>query len=177
MAPLPPDGTARLYVTYATVNAEHSIENRYDESLMSPDDAVVDTAFLFESMTDFFYAITIVKAEYSVLGSNIRLPVTWSGSTTYGADPEPVVHVPRQWTITGKSDDGRRWKSTLFGLKQNPPDNWKAGRAPGGFVDTWLIAVGSTAADWLSISGGSVIFNQVATVNENDGWIDHQRTG
>jgi hypothetical protein len=175
MSAADPTDTARAFLFYSTGNAQHSIENRYDHTTMSELDALANMGALLEGLSDFFYTITLVKAEFSNQGSSVRIPTDLPTVGTIGSGTEPVVNVPRSWSITGKSNDGRRWRQTLFGINNSVPNSWRLARATDNLVDTWLPLVSTISPDWLSISGLPIFFNQYANVNDNDHWIANQR--
>lgn len=177
MAPLPQNSTARIWTTYATANAQHVVQARFDESVFTPADAVTEFALLFSDLDSFFYAISIIKAEYAFTGDDVRLPVAWTGSPTYGSGSEPVVNTPREFTISGKDNAGRRWHQSLFGLNVATPDRYRILRGDANLPDIWINRVDDEAPMWLTISAFTPIFNQYCNVGFNDEWVENLRQG
>ena len=175
MAPLPPDNTARAFVTYQVDGRTHTLCARLDGA-MSDGDASENISDFLSAMSPLVGATVFVKFERSDLGSNVRVPAVWGGITTWGSggsgDDETA---PLFWSFTGKSADGRAARVELFGRNIPPDENWRLPRSADTSVDAALAALETTDAIFNSISDVGVIWNQYANESISQHWVGQAR--
>lgn len=175
MSPVDPSNTARVFVVYTTNGDQHTVSARYDSELMTPADAVAVMSDLFTAAAGSLYETTIDRAEHSEVGSNVRLPVTWSGDATYGSGTSTAQDRDNLWSWTGKSEDGRRFRLELLGIKTTVPGNFRQARAAANLADAVLTILEGVTPIFLTITGGTPIFNQYANAGDSDVWKQNHR--
>lgn len=155
MAPLPENNTDRFWVDYTDGVNSHSLQVRFDG-----DDTTVNA--VMASIDDFLlalspelYTLTVQGARVSSAGSNITVPVVWTGGITYGSFAMPADLAPRQICFLGRDGLGRRVRWFVFGWNSTPPDPFRIGITPSTAFDNALLAIqaGHTIETWLTISG------------------------
>lgn len=175
MAPLNPNNTARAFLTYNVVGHDHTMMARYDP-------ASADLATVIEQMSAFLDAIdpmvypsTFVRFETSAEGSNVRVPQTWTGITSWGAGTPDPDEAPFFYSFTGKDPVGRRFRIEVFGAPgtQGAPWRYPAGALTG--VDAAIAVLETEEAVFLSITGSTPFFNQYANRKASDHWVDELR--
>lgn len=175
MPALDPSNTARAFVVYTNNGDQHTVMTRYDSSLVSETDAIDAMASLFAAAAGSLYETTIDRAEFSVMGSNVRLPTAWTGDPTYGSGSSTAQDRDNLWSWTGKSDDGRRFRLELLGIKTTVPGNFRQARAPSNLADAVLDVIESFSTIFLTISGGRPTMNQYANAGDSDVWKQNHR--
>jgi len=177
MAPLPESNTARLFVGYNDGTFDHTLQFRYDDSSTTEGD-VMDVADAYlTAWGDALYAISITQVERCAQGSNVHLPVTWTGSPSYGTGAMPAVNAPRYLEFTGKDQTGRRWHLVQFSFAFATDVNYVF--QPGDEADldaarAALIA-GFAAFTITSIAGQKVLINNDVPMGFNDHFVDLRR--
>ena len=176
-AALPADSTARVFLDYTDGNYDHTIMMRL--KLIDSSNAIVMGVMddLLAALADQLYTLTIQGARYADSGSNVTLPLTWTGSSSYGSGTQAEINAPKELSFTGKSITGHRWHLSLFGLSTAIPDVWKY--LPGdqvAFDDAWAILQGAFNSNKIcAISGNKVILNADMPVSFNDHFIVQNR--
>jgi hypothetical protein len=175
MAPLPPESTARIFVVYTVNGDQHSVSARYDDTLLTAAEAVTQMAALFAAADGSLYETTIDRAEYTNVGSNVRLPIEWTGDATYGAGTSTGQDRDNLWTWTGKSIGGRRFRLELLGIKTTVPGNFRQARATDNLADAVLTVIEGEEPIFITIDAASPIFNQYANAGDSDVWKQNHR--
>jgi len=121
MAPLPEDNTGRMYWHYHANGNDHTVTARYSGTETPPGTAVEDFAAIIDG---FSWAMpndwAFISAEYSVQGSNVRLPLDFPLVEVSGAQDTLAAAAPAYVSIPGRSAGGRRWRITMLGTTYNP---------------------------------------------------------
>ncbi len=125
MEALPADNTARIWLDYQTGGAKHSIMLRTANIISAETVLDVFNAMLTAMSADLFQW-DILGARIASAGSNVTLPLTWTGPGTYGSGSGAGVNTPRQVTVVGRTSLGRRWTMQLYGVDINPPATYRA---------------------------------------------------
>ncbi len=125
MEALPPDNTARIWLDYLTGGAKHSIMLR-TANIISADTVLDVFNAMLTAMSASLFQWDILGARIASAGSNVTLPLTWTGPGTYGAGSGAGVNTPRQVTAVGRTSLGRRWTMQLYGVNLNPPATYRA---------------------------------------------------
>lgn len=171
MAPLPPESTARAWLTYNDGINEHSMTMR-----LGPLATLVNINASFDALLDalapILYVITIVGLEVSSDNSNVRNPVTWTGSATYGTGTLVAANAPRELRFIGRAGDGRQGSVSVYGYSGSTPDIFRLNAASIDPVADAIVVLDAGYANdlWLSISTLRQIWKPYASFNFNSYW-------
>jgi hypothetical protein len=176
MEPLEPWNTARVWLDYQTGGAKHSIMLRTAQNIQS---SVVLEVFdaMLTAMSSSLFQWDILGARIASAGSNVSLPLTWTGSATYGAGSGAGVNTPRQVTVIGRTVLGRRWSMQLYGVNENPPATYRAATIAVPNLAAGLAEL-QAAFDEVVICGidaAPVNLYDYVNFNYNDHWVKEAR--
>lgn len=170
MAPLPGNLTDRLFVDYIVAQHQHTQVVRYSSPNTYQDayDAFLSIAV---ALDDQLYASTLVGARVAVVGSNISLPVSVTGATTWGTGAAGDKATAQFYDFIGRGGDGRRVRATFFGavtvdfegLFRLQADDAVA------FADA-LTAVDEAEGAYLTVSGGEAVWKAYINCGVNAYW-------
>jgi hypothetical protein len=173
MAPLPADNTARFWYDYHDGQNPHTILCRFTTSLgFDITDVMAAVDDLLNALDEDLYLINTLGARFADAGSNISVPVIWTGAASYGAGSMPAVFAPRQTMFLGRDSLGRRFRVSIWGIDQTTPDNFRFASVSGNFVDravTSLVASQAGGA-FRTISGNQPSMYNYADVQFNSHW-------
>lgn len=177
LPPLPPESTPRMYVKYTSKLVEHEMVVRLDLGQTSADAVTRYNAAKTALLAQITTSDSLLGADFSAQGSNIRFPLPVTGGTgtqayTPGTGDEPIYV-----SVTGRSLDGRKTRLGMFAPAFKPSTY--------GYRITGLSGAGSalyalltgTALAHRSISGGAVQWNNYLNIGLNDHWVGKERTG
>mgnify|MGYP006877418867 CR=1 FL=1 len=190
---LPPSNTARVYLSYTSMQRGHTFEARPFAGSTEATYAALcaDIAAVLKLRMRADDAIT--KAEFSVAGSNVRFPLPFTavqGTISPTGiimldDPESVC-----LSITGKSSgQGRKWRLSFFsGVANDSGGRFPATNRylPGAsaVIDTFRInlqnIINSTSPSGTGIAaidGTTPYVNQYVNIGRNAYWQRKQRGG
>lgn len=178
MAALSPSNTGRVWVDYATANAEHSFMLRYPVGSSSAVALEVAAAFLEQASSDL-HVINIRGARFALKDTDVTLPLIWPGELTYGSTQENPVNAPRFVSFAGRSIAGRRWLMQLYGWKGNTPDAYRIslGSYPGLESAVQELRDASDEGVICGIDGQGINIYDYFNVNYNDHWVSEARSG
>lgn len=178
MAALPPSNTGRVWVDYATANAEHSFMLRYPVGSSSAVALEVAASFLEQVSTDL-HVINIRGARFALKDTDVTLPLTWPGELTYGNTQENPVNAPRFVSLVGRTVAGRRWLLQLYGWKGATPDSYRVslGNFTGLENGVQELQGASDEGVICGIDGHGINFYDYFNVNYNDHWVSEARSG
>lgn len=175
MAPLPESNTPRVFVSYQTQGRNHTMMVRVDDTVSDSAASEEISAFI-EAMSPLLAASLFVKAERSAEGSNVRVPMTWSGITEWGiggsGDDEQA---PLFYSFTGKDTAGRKFRLEIFGRNTPPNANWRVYEADDSSIGNALDALETVSPVFLTIAGNGPIFNQYANQSISQHWVGQAR--
>lgn len=176
MAALPPSNTRRLWVNYNDGVNDHSIMFRGDTDVGAGDLMTVADDFL-TALSPGMYAIIVTSVEFADVGTNIRNPVTWTGSSGYGTGVMPAVNAPREVAWEMRSADGRLGSYSMWGLNFATP---AAYRILYGIEtemdDAYAVLVAAHNVGTLcTISGARGVLKTYYNVNFNSYWEEAAR--
>ena len=160
MAPLNPNNTPRLFVNYTVGGEDHTQMVRYLPS--GSQSAAVDTlvemwAFLDASL----YLCTITSLQYSIAGSNVRIPLVWPGDPSYGSGAPSAGQEMKFFSVVGKDNSGRRVRLEQFGIIQAVPSTWRL-----------LIGVNSDMDDWFGHVRAAYAATTFCTIGEDNAYFN-----
>lgn len=175
MAPLPESNTARAYLKYQVDNEVHTLVSRLAPGFTNDDiNAMVDDFITVAS--PLVNDTTFVSLERSVVGSNVRIPVTRVGVTEWGGGGTFPERSPWFWSFTGKSIDGRRARVELFGRNVSNNVNWRLPGVDDSNVQAFIEFLQATEGSFLTISGEPPIWNAYANESISQHWIGAERS-
>lgn len=171
MAPLPEHNTARLFVDYNNGVHDHTLLVRYTPSAGS-DIAMDNAAAFLQALDPILYEIAIIGARIAATGSNITVPIPWTGSPTYGDGVMPLVNAPRQMTFLGRTSGGRRARWSIFGYKGTWPDRYRYSSTEVAEIGDAIDALddGGEAGAFIAIDGFVPSLYPYADFNFNSYW-------
>lgn len=176
MAPLPENNTPRFWLDYNDGRNDHSLMVRYAASAGTA--AAMDflDAFLTALSADLFL-LTVQGARASASGSNISLPVAWTGAASYGADPLPLNRRPFECRFLSRSVTGRRGSMSVYGTKFNLPDEFRIARDADPQISNafsaWETAISNL--DIIAIDFSEPIPYPYVSINYNSYWEQESR--
>lgn len=171
---LPPESTARAFFVYHTVGEDHTIMGRCDGSMSDADVSSHFSAFV-DAMDPLLFAATFVKMERSDLGSNVRVPAVYTGTTEWGSGVGDPDEVPFFFSFTGKSADGHKARVEIFSRGRASGDAWRIAEVDDSAIADALTELRTTAAFWNSISDVGVIWNSYANKSVSQHWVKNAR--
>lgn len=169
MAPLNPNNTRRYFLNYSTSKAAHTMMLRTTLSVTAANASLVFSDIL-AAWASQLSLININSMEMAEKGTNVRNPVTWGGSATYGAAAEVGNLAPRSICFLGRSTDGRRARLFLYGYKGATPEDWRLTNADNAAVGTVYATLNTNPGVFLSISELATVKYNYADVNFNSYW-------
>lgn len=171
---LPPENTARVFWTYNTVFENHTLMARCDGAMTDADVSTHISAFL-DAMVPLLYHGLFVKMERSDIGSNVRVPAVYTGTTEWGSGDGDPDEAPFFFSFTGKSADGHKARVEMFGRGRAQGDNWRISEADDSAVSDALAELRTSSAIWNSISDVGVIWNSYANKSVAQHWVKQLR--
>lgn len=176
MAPLPDSSTNRLFVDYTDGINNHTLMFRYPLSgTLAGVMGVADD--VLSAVSPLIHLITITSARAAAAGSEISLPVAWTGLGTYGATSVPGSRAPAQISFVGRSSDGRRARWFIFPYRAAIPDDFRLSTSENADVLATYNALvaGAAAGDLATIGGLAPTILPYANVNYNSYYETKQR--
>jgi hypothetical protein len=165
-------------VDYNDGENDHSLQVRF----LAPDTtlaiAMTYAGEFFEAIEDFLYEITINGARFAAAGSDISLPATWSGASTYGTDPMPTLLAPRETRWVGRTQNGRRVSFSVYGCKYTSPDTFRIVSDGANLPNLGVVLINDASDDgaFVAIDGFRPTMKNYVDVNFNSYWEAEART-
>jgi len=169
MAPLPPDNTPRIQVTYTSGGEPHTAEIRVANGTLKADALTRAQALADAMAVPMASGDNILGAYWIPSGTNIRqtLPITTaSGGGAAGTitDESKTVFL----SFTGRSDDGRDTRFTFFTVLFDGQDTYrKALTDVSTPVQDLFGEVTSNTLPAVTISGEEAIWNHYVNIGQN----------
>ena len=172
MAPLPPNGTARFRINYATNSEAHDFQVR---SAASPSAVGSDVDAFLTALSAALFSFEITTVEFAASGSNIFLPVTTGiEGNTYGASVGLVEQRPWFYGFQGRGATGRKWHLDVFGaISLGTNYIWQPGEYT--VMDNAVAALQAFGADLIDIAGEQVTVYTYVNAGANGHWQRKQR--
>jgi len=177
LTPLPPDNTPRMYVKYTSAHVQHEMVVRLGTAETSSDAVTRYNAAKTALLAQITTTDSLLGADFSAAGSNIRFPLAVTGGTgtmsyTPGIGDEPIYV-----SATGRSLDGRKVRIGLFNPSFKPSTyGYRITGLSGPGANLWSLLTGASL-DARSISGGAVQWNNYLNIGLNDHWVGEERSG
>lgn len=174
MAPLPESNTSRYFLTYSVNGHNHTATVR-DDGTVTPATFSEQMGAFLEALSPLLFTSTFVRLESAAAGSNVRVPVPWSGPTEWGGGGGAEQNTPLFWSFTGKSADGRRFRLEIFGRNVPENANWRVYAIDDTSIAAAIAELETTEPMFLTISGSGPIYNQYANQSDSQHWIGELR--
>jgi len=116
MAPISPDNTQRFFVDYTVCGYQHTMLMRAG-STVAASDASATLAALFDVYSDSVFAMSIDGFRSALPGTNITVPETWLGDTSYGSGAGAASDTANYMDAIGRGSTGHRVRVGIFGSK------------------------------------------------------------
>ncbi|HKY44547.1 MAG TPA: hypothetical protein VJM50_15770 [Pyrinomonadaceae bacterium] len=172
MAPLPENNTARLWIDYNDTQNDHSLMVRF----LAPDTplslAMEHVHNFLTAVSPDFFQLTIQGARFAAQGSNISLPATWTGDSTYGTGTLLAVNAPREVRWVGRTQNARRVSFSLYGADIVTPDTYRIVSSGTNLPNVGVIAINAGSEDgvFVGIDGFRPTMKNYVNVNFNSYW-------
>lgn len=171
MAPLPPlpaNNTARVFWDYSDGINEHTLMVRYAPSA-GVDEASDRMHNFLVALAPTLYQITHRGFRAAASGSDISVPATWNGDTSYGTGTMPAVQAPRQLCFLARSSGGRRVRWFMWGFEGNTPDTYRFLSGANEALDAARLAIvaGQANGVFLSVDGANPVTYPYVNINYN----------
>lgn len=175
MAPLPPESTARTYISYQANGHPHVASFRHAGAGAPSEDFLEGLDDIMIAMNPFMPDDwAFLGASYSADGSNIRLPLTFTPTAFAGAQSVLPGAAPAYFDVVGRSSAGRRWRSFWLGTTYNP--TLVSGTAGDYRITTAELATVSTlvsayiTSDIIAIDGNPITYKPYVDIGFNAHW-------
>lgn len=172
MAALPQNNTHRFFLDYQVGGDKHTLSVRYGGTFADYTAAMSMVSDILDELDSSMYLTTVLAARRQASGTDVSLPVAWSGSSSYGADAMPNERRPYETRWLGRSNDGRRTSFSLYGLKTALSAGFRlttAASAEIAAVDA-ILAAAALAGTWVTISGNPPEPYPYVDINFNSYW-------
>lgn len=170
MAPLPSNNTGVVFLDYSVGGENHTAQVRYSSSSSFVDAMTVLDDFL-TALGGLISVITIIGARHRPQGSNVTLPVTWTGAATYGVGTATHAESAFYIDFVGRSAGGRRVRLSVFGSDQAIDLAESDYRLPATGAVLDALTVLTNASDIVvAIDNGAPVWNQYANLGINAYW-------
>lgn len=116
MAPISPNNTQRFWVDYTVAGAQHTLLCRAGSTVTASDAGGIIAAYLAAFSGDI-YQTTIDGFRSAAPGSDISVPQTWPGASTYGSGVGPKYASAQYYDFVGRGATGHRVRIAQFGAK------------------------------------------------------------
>ncbi len=172
MAPLPSNNTAVLFVDYSGCGENHTLQIRFAAPGIIAD-AMGIADGLLAALGATIREITITGARVRAAGSNVTIPVAWTGAATYGSGAGSHNESAYYVDFVGRSVDGRRCRVAVFcvGVPADATNqDFRLTRSESGGVDAALTVLEAGSGAPVSISGLAVSWHQYGNIGTNAYW-------
>ena len=172
MAPLPSNNTGVVFLDYSVAGESHTVQIRYADPSTAVD--AMDTLDdILAAAAASFRQITIEGARHRAEGSNVTLPLTWTGAATYGSGGGSRFETAYYMDFIGRSPDGRRVRLSLFGLAV-PADtigeDFRLSTSDSGVVANVVTVLNTATTTAVAIDGGEPVWYDYANIGTNAYW-------
>ena len=175
MAPLPHNSTDIYYLDYEVGGVAHTLENRVSNGTT---DVEASDAFndLLVALSADLFELNVLRMRKQESGTSISFPVTYTGTITAGSGTPTDSQIPQFFSFTGRSLDGRRWKTTVFGAKgSNMGGDLRLPLGAFPAAQAAVDAIEAAEGQWLTISNFTPFINEYVNFGWNAYWQRQRR--
>lgn len=182
MAPLPANGTNRLWVDYTTGRVAHTFSLRYPQLSTLGDALAAGQAFLATLQTALPNDWAVTGARWQAAGSDITMPTALGVLTGFvgtGGVMQDAEDEPREYVWVGRTAlTGRRWELSLYGLKIQTPATYRyqtSNMPPSLQAAIDVLGTMAQAGEIIGIDGVGPLVYPYVNVNYNSYWESRSR--
>ena len=175
MAPLNPNATDRLKVTYQNAISEHTAQIRIASSA-DITDAMDTMASVLTALTTFFCFNEVTGVEYAAAGVDVFNPIDAGAFVgyTWGDGAADRLLNPIAATFVGRSGAGKRVRWSVFGYN-NPISEYRLTAGEDGNVGIAVALLNAAETTFLAIDGQPAIWKNYLDIKANDHWVGKSR--
>jgi len=170
MPPTPPNTTDRYFLDYSTCGHDHTLIMRVETSIDETAASTKLDAFL-GAMPSLFHQITIIGLRFQEAGTNISLPRTWSGATTYGGSGGQEYETAQFLDFVGRGLDGTRVRVAVFGCTfSEQGNNFRVTRVEQAEVGDAIDILNADLDYFQCVTGSQAVYYDYANSGQNAYW-------
>lgn len=176
MAPLNPNNTARVKVTYQNAIAEHTFVVRVDD-VSSVTALEGQLSIILADLSDLFDFSEVTGVQFAAEGSDLFFPHPPGllGGFTWGSGPATQESNAVALTFVGRSLTGRRARFSIFGYAGAISD-YRLTSAENADIASTVTALGASPTRFLAIDGNLPTWNGYGNIRAFDHWVEQART-
>jgi len=167
MPALPADSTPRLNVDYTVNGRPHTVMVRVASE--------ADVATAMEELDDIWTALggsncalSITGARFTPGGSNVSIPVSWTGATGYGSGTANDRFAASYQSFVGRDIEGHRTRLTFYGwAAAGTDDNFRAPEEETGRVHDVLGILDLAEGTFITVNSQQPVWNRYVNTGEN----------
>ncbi len=172
LTPISPSNTVRWWLDYTVNGDAHSLMMRTGTGATAAEVSSVFTDFFTLFTTDLLYGITVTGLRRASVGSDVTIPQTYSGTTSFGSGTAFDTDLrAKTFSFTGRALDGHKNKLFVYGCKIGANGDYRIQVGENGAIDDVIAYLQGAVSYWRAISGEQTIWNGYANTGWNDHWI------
>lgn len=170
MPPISPDNTQRFWVDYEVSGYDHTLMARAGSTVVASD-AGATIAALFDALSDGLYQLTVLGFRSAAPGTNISVPETWPGASTYGTTVGPAYTTAQFYDFVGRGSTGHRVRVAVFGATAIQAGNdYRVTPAESAIIGDALDALRSDGDIFLDVDYEVPVWKDYANTGVNAYW-------
>jgi len=169
---LPAHNTNRYWLDYTVNGDPHSLMMRDFGGLSASAVSAIfnDLLSLFEA--DDIYDINPTGMRFAVAGSDVTLPRTYSGGSTFGTgSASDTDQRAKQWSFTGRDDSGHKVRIFIFGAKFSANGDYRVQVTENARIEAIVDYLNALPTSFCTINAKKAVWNAYANTGYNDHWI------
>jgi hypothetical protein len=127
------------------------------------------------ALSPLLFASLFVRFERCAIGSNVRVPADWSGTTEWGATDGDPDEAPFFFSFTGKDVSGHKSRVEMFGRGRGVGDSWRIAEVDDTSIADALTELRTSDAIWNTIGDVGAIWNSYANKSVSQHWVKEVR--
>ena len=170
MAPSPENNSRRWWLDYSTCGHGHSLLMRSLDEVEAPQASTAMAAFL-DGLLGQLYLVTIEGFRTAAKSSNISVPATWGGASTYGSGAGEEKDSANFINFVGRTANGKRSRAGMFGaINSSLGGNYRVTSAESAFVADAIEGLNTDTETWLGIDEFVPIWHTYANIGPSAYW-------
>lgn len=167
LAPLPANNSPRLFLRYQTPQNQHELVMRFIDGMTTADAIASATAY-----TEAVAPLLCNNVQWTTLrqqnrNSDVSFPVAWLPTQPTSTQELQPRDEPRFFSMTGRSQDGRRVRIMQFGSIFPIDDNYRILRGESAAVDDLIDFIQLTSITFVTISMAEPLWNEYLNLGYN----------
>lgn len=172
MAPLDSSNTGRVWLSYSDGINEHTMLWRFNSATSNAAEVMTYQAQWLAALDPVLYEVTITGVKAAAPGSNVSVPIAWTGDATYGTGAATAVNAPVEIRYEGRSVGGRRVSAHMYGYNVGVPGTFRIGITPASELDDALVVLQAATATgaMVAIDNGAANWHTYVNIQYNSYW-------